>query len=830
MNNPKQLIVIEKNNWPLKARQFVILGVTMRKIRFLTIPVLLSLQIASLGQTVSCSDSSYRKYFYIQNDSLESVGKIDYTDGSQLILGRHKRLNEAFETGLLIRVDPVANILWSKDYVLSSGTEQFRLVRGISLSSGGYVAIGRITSFTDPLYNKQVILKIDQTGNLIWTKSLDLYPQVDINPLIQLQSICEGLNGDILVSGTVYTNLNAGFSGQGGLIMKISDAGDLIFSRMHLLMPGTVNDLVGVFVKDNQILLFGEVEDQACITDARGGIYSMTMDYNSGAILKTHRSCLSTPDNLNSYATYLHNFEVRQTKYGYALYGFLAESGVGGRDFLVESFDSQGDLTGGLTLTDHLIGKAYHNIAIDENGGIYLMGVSISKGLFGSVFTKEGNLLSQIKVDFPDFDKLYFVYEGGQKLSASANGFGNYINNSSVDNHSAITLINKFAASNFNSACLGVDTAFTTIVANNPATLSPFTVKQTINEAVVFSNLILTVRDNTVMKQELCSQVSHCMDLEIKGLDTICGNNNFLELTAVKSPNCFFNLNWMFDSTRMSQIVALSDSSIRLQLKPGTNALNQFEIRVATTGCNNLSASHIVNFLSSTNTKVPSDNTCEGDSIKLTLGNYFATYRWSNGATDSILFAKKEGQYVVEAGNEYCDLSDTFQVSAFRKIQLVDLGPDQDICEKDKLVLHAGSTFTSYLWQNGDNDSLIQVNSTGNYSLTVTDRCGVKSSDTIHVKINPCNSFFRMPSGFSPNADHINDVIKPAIQGKLEIYDFKIFNRWGQRVFESKNPASGWDGKINNALQQTGAYAWSCDYKFYNEQQLHSSGTFLLIR
>jgi hypothetical protein len=119
-------------------------------------------------------------------------------------------------------LDPVANVLWSKDYVLSSGTEQFRLIRGIRLSSGGYVTIGRITSILDPLYNKQVILKIDQSGNLIWTKSLDLDPQVDTNPLIQLQSLCEGLNGDILVSGTVYTNLNAQFSGQGGLIMKVS--------------------------------------------------------------------------------------------------------------------------------------------------------------------------------------------------------------------------------------------------------------------------------------------------------------------------------------------------------------------------------------------------------------------------------------------------------------------------------------------------------------------------------------------------------------------------------------------------------------------------------
>jgi gliding motility-associated-like protein len=560
------------------------------------------------------------------------------------------------------------------------------------------------------------------------------------------------------------------------------------------MVPGTVNDIVGVFVRANQILLFGEVEDQACIADARGGVYSMTMDYNSGAILKTNRSCLSTPDGLNSYASYMHNFEVRETNNGYTLYGFLAESGVGGRDFLVESFDLQGDLKSGLTLTDHLIGKAYHNIAIDEKGGIYLMGVSASKGLFGSVFTKEGSLLSQIKVDFPDFDKLYFVYEGGQKLSASANGFGNYINNSTVDNHSAITLINKFATSNFNSVCLGVDTAFTTIVANNPAMPSPFAVKQTINDAAVFSNLTLTVRDNTIMKHELCSQVSYCTDLKIKGLDTICGNSNILELTAIKSPNCFFHLNWMFDSTRISQIAVLSDSSIKLQLKPGTTALNQLDIRVATTGCNNISASHIVTLLSGTNSAVPSDNTCEGDSIKLTPGNYYTTYRWNNGSIDSILFAKNEGQYVVEAGNENCQLSDTFQVSAFRKIHLVDLGPDQDICEKDKLVLHAGSTFSSYRWQNGNSDSLMQVNSTGNYSLTVTDVCGVTSSDTIHIKINPCNSFFRMPSSFSPNNDRINDVIKPVIQGKLEIYSFKVFNRWGQRVFESENPSNGWDG------------------------------------
>ena len=802
----------------------------MCKLRLLTISFLSALQISGLGQAVSCSDSSYRKYFYIQNDSVESVGKIDHTDGSQLILGRHKSLNEAFETGLMISLDPKANVLWSKDYVLSSGNEQFRLIRGIRLSTGEYLAIGRITSFTDPLFNKQAILKIDQNGNLIWSKLVDLDPQVDASPLIQLQSVCEGLNGDILVSGTVYTNLNAGFSGQGGLIIKISGIGELIFSRVQLLAPGTVNDLVGVFVKDDQILLFGESEDGACLADARGGVYSMTMDYNTGIVLKIDRHCLSTPDGLNSYANYIHNYEVRQTNSGYTLYGFLAESGLGARDFIVESFDGHGGLESGLTLTDHLIGKSFHNIAIDDNGGIYLMGVSASKGLFGSVFTRNGNLISQMKVDFPNFDPLYFGYEGGQKLGTSINGFGNYINNSSVDNHSAITLINKFAASNFKSACLGVDTAFATIVENNAATSSPFSVKQTINDAITFSNFVLTVRDNLIKMQEQCSQSSHCNLLSIKGLDTICGNADFLEFTAIKSLNCFQHLTWTFDSTWMSQLEILSDSSIKVHVKQGRAPLNKLEINVSTAGCNNLHASHMTTLLSGVNKSISSNNTCEGDSIKLTPGSYYSTYRWNNGSVDSVLVVKDGGQYIVETGNEHCLLSDTFQVSLFQKVQLVDLGPDQVICEKDKLILHAGSTFTSYSWQNGNNDSLFHVDNSGNYSITVTDACGVTSSDTIHITISQCNNIFRMPSGFSPNDDHLNDVIKPVTQGKLEMYNFKVFNRWGQRVFESKNPAIGWDGKINNTLQQAGAFAWYCDYKFYDEKELHSSGTFLLIR
>lgn len=87
-----------------------------------------------------------------------------------------------------------------------------------------------------------------------------------------------------------------------------------------------------------------------------------------------------------------------------------------------------------------------------------------------------------------------------------------------------------------------------------------------------------------------------------------------------------------------------------------------------------------------------------------------------------------------------------------------------------------------------------------------------------------------MPSAFSPNNDGKNELCHPQLFGKIVKYHLILFNRWGQKVFDSYDHTNGWDGKINGTPAEMGAYVWSCVYQFSNEEEKHAKGTVLLIR
>ena len=87
-----------------------------------------------------------------------------------------------------------------------------------------------------------------------------------------------------------------------------------------------------------------------------------------------------------------------------------------------------------------------------------------------------------------------------------------------------------------------------------------------------------------------------------------------------------------------------------------------------------------------------------------------------------------------------------------------------------------------------------------------------------------------MPTAFTPNRDGINDLIKPVLLGNIKRYQFSIYNRWGQLVFQSEDVNKGWDGTIKQMSQDGNTFIWVCTYQFENEPIQTEKGTFILIR
>ncbi len=166
------------------------------------------------------------------------------------------------------------------------------------------------------------------------------------------------------------------------------------------------------------------------------------------------------------------------------------------------------------------------------------------------------------------------------------------------------------------------------------------------------------------------------------------------------------------------------------------------------------------------------------------------------------------------------------------------------ICPTDTASLQNNSigNVTSWYWDFGDG-----TNSTDsapiahiypstlhdmNYLVKLIIGNEVGCHDTsVHQITRLQSCYINVPSAFTPNGDGINDYLFPLNAFKATNLQFKVYNRYGQEVFETKDWTKKWDGTINGKPQATGAYVWMLQYTDGDTgKSFFLKGTTLLIR
>ena len=84
---------------------------------------------------------------------------------------------------------------------------------------------------------------------------------------------------------------------------------------------------------------------------------------------------------------------------------------------------------------------------------------------------------------------------------------------------------------------------------------------------------------------------------------------------------------------------------------------------------------------------------------------------------------------------------------------------------------------------------------------------GCKALDTLNVTVNGRDNLF-VPSAFSPNGDGKNDVFRVTNLTFQRIMEFRVFNRWGQEVYNTSSSTTGWDGTWKGVPQDVGNYSY----------------------
>jgi gliding motility-associated-like protein len=122
----------------------------------------------------------------------------------------------------------------------------------------------------------------------------------------------------------------------------------------------------------------------------------------------------------------------------------------------------------------------------------------------------------------------------------------------------------------------------------------------------------------------------------------------------------------------------------------------------------------------------------------------------------------------------------------------------------------------------------LAVNQSGTFYIRGADQYQCFTVRTVDVKIS---SRLNMPTAFSPNNDGRNDRFRITAQGGLKkVAYFKIFNRWGQEVFSSTDPAAAWDGSVKGKPAESGVYIYILKGTDFVDKEYSVKGSVTLIR
>lgn len=220
---------------------------------------------------------------------------------------------------------------------------------------------------------------------------------------------------------------------------------------------------------------------------------------------------------------------------------------------------------------------------------------------------------------------------------------------------------------------------------------------------------------------------------------------------------------------------------------------------------------------------------CIGTTRILDPGS-FNSYLWQDGSTSRSFMISDTGKYHVRViDDNQCINSDTVQINTLLSPPSNFLPDDTSLCSYSSINLSPILTFSRYVWSTGSINPTITVSVPGNYWLQVTDIKGCTGRDSILISARECMIGVYIPNAFTPNNDGKNDIFRALVFGPVKNFELSVFNRWGERIFFTKDPAQGWNGKIKDKLPQTDVYVWLCKYEMDDKPYIEK-GTLSIIR
>lgn len=217
-------------------------------------------------------------------------------------------------------------------------------------------------------------------------------------------------------------------------------------------------------------------------------------------------------------------------------------------------------------------------------------------------------------------------------------------------------------------------------------------------------------------------------------------------------------------------------------------------------------------------------------------------YFWlHNGSPEPDQQNLPAGEYSVEITDSAgCLYAETYIISdeGYLEVEVIPGGAEIELGDSVALlaVVTPDSLEVNYFWTPSAGlsctdcpDPVASPDSSIIYTLTVLSDAGCEATADVRITVGQrCAEFF-VPDIFSPNGDGLNDEFC-VFGGCIDELQMKVYNRWGELVFETQDPQYCWDGRFNGAEILTGSLLYTVTATLTNGERIVDSGSLIIQR
>jgi gliding motility-associated-like protein len=290
--------------------------------------------------------------------------------------------------------------------------------------------------------------------------------------------------------------------------------------------------------------------------------------------------------------------------------------------------------------------------------------------------------------------------------------------------------------------------------------------------------------------------------------------------------------------------VGLDNSTVQNPIFIGNTTTN-YEVIVSTPiGCSDTDRVLVTVYSTEFASTTPETSTiCPNDSVQFeSLGGVSYVYTPGMYVNDSTIGTPVGKPLVTTTYTIYatsaqgCIDTDIVRI-AVAPDAVLDAGDDVTIYPGEKVELMAGGNCSFFTWfpdyhlsNKNIANPVADPPVTTKYFVSGTTEFGCLANDSITVFVSP-ETILDLPNAFSPGSGtSINDELRIIKRGLATLNYYKIFNRWGQLVFQTTDINKGWDGRYNGTPQPLGSYVYIIDAQTSTGKKFIKQGNVTLIR